>query len=148
MCAHFSLFLAFYFRTPGTPVNVQNKWPNRFLLKADHFLRCWPFKEMPKQIVAFSNACKVVFYAEMNSRSKYSKALNLIKSNRVISKLFDSETHHRTITTRSNVIFSSLYKGISILLSLWLVPLTLDYLNPTKYGIWLTLTSIIAWFGF
>ena len=84
----------------------------------------------------------------MNSRSKYSKALNLIKSNRVISRLFSPEAHERTATTRSNVIFSSLYKGISILLSLWLVPLTLHYLNPTKYGIWLTLTSIIAWFGF
>jgi len=31
---------------------------------------------------------------------------------------------------------------------LWMVPLTLGYLSPTKYGIWLTLTSIIAWFNF
>lgn len=29
-----------------------------------------------------------------------------------------------------------------------LVPLTINYLNPTKYGIWITLSSIIAWFGF
>lgn len=29
-----------------------------------------------------------------------------------------------------------------------LLPLTLDYLNPTKYGIWLTLSSVIGWFGF
>lgn len=28
------------------------------------------------------------------------------------------------------------------------MPLTIDYLNPTKYGIWITLTSVIAWFSF
>jgi len=33
-------------------------------------------------------------------------------------------------------------------LGLWMVPLTLGYLNQTKYGIWLTLTSIIAWLNF
>ena len=35
-----------------------------------------------------------------------------------------------------------------MVLGLWMVPLTLGYLNPTKYGIWLTLTSVIAWFNF
>ena len=29
-----------------------------------------------------------------------------------------------------------------------LIPLTLHYLNPTKYGIWITLFSIISWFTF
>jgi Na+-driven multidrug efflux pump len=28
------------------------------------------------------------------------------------------------------------------------VPLTIDYVNPSRYGIWLTLSSIISWFGF
>jgi hypothetical protein len=35
-------------------------------------------------------------------------------------------------------------KCISILVSLQVVPLTIGYVNPTKYGIWLTLSSIIA----
>ncbi len=29
-----------------------------------------------------------------------------------------------------------------------LVPLTIDYLDAEKYGVWLTLTSFISWFGF
>jgi O-antigen/teichoic acid export membrane protein len=29
-----------------------------------------------------------------------------------------------------------------------LVPLTIHYVNPTRYGIWLTISSIIAWFSF
>ena len=39
-------------------------------------------------------------------------------------------------------------KSISILISFILIPLTIDYLNPTKYGIWITLTSVIGWFSF
>ena len=35
-----------------------------------------------------------------------------------------------------------------MLVSLILVPLTIDYLSPTKYGIWITLMSVIAWFSF
>ena len=29
-----------------------------------------------------------------------------------------------------------------------LVPLTINYVNPSQYGIWLTLSSIISWFSF
>ena len=34
---------------------------------------------------------------------------------------------------------------VSVLINFLLVPLTLNYLNPTRYGIWLTLTSVINW---
>ena len=33
-------------------------------------------------------------------------------------------------------------------IGLVLVPLTINYLNPTKYGIWITLSSVIGWFSF
>ncbi len=36
-------------------------------------------------------------------------------------------------------------RGVSILVSFLLVPLTLGYLNPVRYGIWLTLTSVVNW---
>lgn len=39
-------------------------------------------------------------------------------------------------------------KCISILVSLQVVPLTINYINPTRYGIWLTLSSIIAWLSY
>lgn len=38
-----------------------------------------------------------------------------------------------------------IFKGGSILISLILVPMTLSYLNPYEYGIWLTLSSILTW---
>jgi len=61
---------------------------------------------------------------------------------------FFSKGHPRTIKAKKNIIVSFGLKGFSILVSFLLVPLTLNYLNPTKYGIWLTLSSIIGWFGF
>jgi O-antigen/teichoic acid export membrane protein len=49
---------------------------------------------------------------------------------------------------KKNMIFSFLLKGVSILISLLLVPLTLHYLNTTEYGVWLTLSSILSWISF
>lgn len=56
--------------------------------------------------------------------------------------------HQRSVLIKKNILASFFLKGISVLTSLVLVPLTIDYLNPTKYGIWLTLTSVIGWFVF
>lgn len=51
----------------------------------------------------------------------------------------------RTSSARKNIILSFFLKGISILISFLLVPLTINYLNATEYGIWLTLSSILTW---
>ena len=56
--------------------------------------------------------------------------------------------HKRSLKAKKNIAASFLIKGINILIGLLLVPLTINYLNPTKYGIWITLSSIIAWFSF
>ena len=63
-------------------------------------------------------------------------------------KNFFTTGHARSIKVKKNIFASFGLKGFSILVSFLLVPLTLNYLNPTKYGIWLTLSSIIGWFGF
>lgn len=44
-----------------------------------------------------------------------------------------------------NIAVSMVTKGISILISFLIVPLTINYVNPTQYGIWLTLSSVIGW---
>lgn len=56
--------------------------------------------------------------------------------------------HQRSVKAKKNIIASLFLKGSSILINLILIPLTIGYLNPTKYGIWITLTSVIAWFNF
>ncbi|PID30642.1 MAG: polysaccharide biosynthesis protein [Candidatus Cloacimonadota bacterium] len=54
----------------------------------------------------------------------------------------------RSIKAKRNILLSFGVKFISILIGFVYVPLILDYLDPVRYGIWLTLSSIVAWFGF
>jgi O-antigen/teichoic acid export membrane protein len=61
---------------------------------------------------------------------------------------FFSKGHSRTLNVRKNILFSLLLKGLGVLVSFTLVPMTLNYLNSDKYGIWLTLSSIVTWFTF
>ncbi|MBV5312529.1 MAG: hypothetical protein JZU47_04485 [Prolixibacteraceae bacterium] len=61
---------------------------------------------------------------------------------------FFTKGHQRTVEAKKNIAASLFIKGISIAINLALVPLTINYVNPTQYGIWLTLSSIVAWFSF
>ncbi|MGL6022547.1 MAG: lipopolysaccharide biosynthesis protein [Chitinophagaceae bacterium] len=56
--------------------------------------------------------------------------------------------HQRSVRVKKNIALSFVFKGFSILISLMLVPMTLNYLNATEYGIWLTLSSILTWIHF
>ena len=61
---------------------------------------------------------------------------------------FFTKGHERSINAKKNILGSFLIKGLSILTGFLLVPLALDYLDSMRYGIWLTLSSILVWFGF
>lgn len=39
-------------------------------------------------------------------------------------------------------------KGVSILCTLLIVPLTINYVSSYEYGIWLTISSLVAWLSF
>ena len=56
--------------------------------------------------------------------------------------------HNRTVRAKKNIAASFIIKGLNIAIGLMLVPVTINYLNPTKYGIWITLSSVIGWFSF
>lgn len=53
-----------------------------------------------------------------------------------------------TAKASRQVIISFALQSINILIGFIYVPLLLNYLTQEKYGIWLTLTSIIGWFSF
>jgi O-antigen/teichoic acid export membrane protein len=59
-----------------------------------------------------------------------------------------SKGPERSVKAKKNILYSFMIKGLSILISLVLVPLTINYINPSRYGVWLTLSSMISWFGF
>lgn len=54
----------------------------------------------------------------------------------------------RTVRAKKNILGSIFIKGGSVAISLILVPLTIEYVNATQYGIWLVLSSIVGWFSF
>lgn len=56
--------------------------------------------------------------------------------------------NQRSITVKKNIVGSLCIKGISIIISLMLVPMTLGYVSSELYGIWLTLSSIMMWLNF
>lgn len=68
------------------------------------------------------------------------------KLNNIKSKITSGS--ERGVKAKKNIIGSILIKGCSILIQLILVPLTLDYLSPELYGIWLTVSSIMLWLNF
>ncbi|WP_209329561.1 lipopolysaccharide biosynthesis protein [Lunatimonas salinarum] len=63
-------------------------------------------------------------------------------------KGFLNKGHERSIKAKKNILASFLIKGGSIAVSLVLVPMTLNYVDDTRYGIWLTLSSLVGWFSF
>lgn len=69
-------------------------------------------------------------------------------SNKDFYKSFFKKGHERTIRAKKNIAASFIIKGVSISVNFALVPLTINYINPSQYGIWLTLSSIVAWLSF
>lgn len=66
--------------------------------------------------------------------------------NKISNKLNDG--HQRSQKTTKNIIAAIAIKGGSVIINLAIVPVTINYINPTEYGIWLTLSSLILWFSF
>lgn len=61
---------------------------------------------------------------------------------------FLNKGQDRSVKAKKNIIASFFIKGVSIAISLLLVPLTINYINSSRYGIWITITSIVGWFSF
>lgn len=55
---------------------------------------------------------------------------------------------YRTKNIVEHISYSFLYRIGSVLANFLLVPLAITYLDTDRYGIWLTLSSVITWFSF
>ncbi len=54
----------------------------------------------------------------------------------------------RSVKIKKNILISLIIQGCSIVIGFLQLPLTLHYMEPTHYGIWLTISSIMTWFTF
>lgn len=59
-----------------------------------------------------------------------------------------NNSNKRSVDLLKNSLYSLVAKAISIICNLAVIPLTINYVNPTQYGIWLTLSSMIGWVHF
>lgn len=64
-----------------------------------------------------------------------------------IKERFGKQTE-RTKTVQKNIIGNILVKGLSIVLSLLIIPLTIGYVSEYDYGIWIALSSVIGWLSY
>ncbi len=73
---------------------------------------------------------------------------NVLGEANLIFKLLMFTGHDRTVKAVRNIISLLVIKGGSVIISLLIVPLTINYIDPQRYGIWLTLNSLITWLYF
>lgn len=59
-----------------------------------------------------------------------------------------NQGQERSVKAKKNIIGSFFVKGTSIAISIVLVPITINYVNVSQYGVWLTISSIVVWFSF
>jgi len=64
------------------------------------------------------------------------------------NNVFTFSDDRRSRLLKINIFCSFFIKGISISISLLLVPLTLHCLSAYEYGVWLTLSSIFTWINY
>ncbi len=68
--------------------------------------------------------------------------MNLIKW---WKKIMD-KGHERSVRAKKNIFLAIIFKGLGVLIGFAYFPLSLDYLGPVKFGIFLTLVSMVNWF--
>lgn len=62
--------------------------------------------------------------------------------------LFWNAKDRRTRLYNRNIAYSLILKGLGIILSILILPVTLKYLTNYEYGIWVTINSILTWINY
>jgi O-antigen/teichoic acid export membrane protein len=61
---------------------------------------------------------------------------------------FISSGNKRSVKAKKNIFASVFIRGFSVTINFLLVRVSLEYLDETRYGIWLTIASFLYWFNF
>ncbi|MGJ1242302.1 lipopolysaccharide biosynthesis protein [Sphingobacterium siyangense] len=56
-------------------------------------------------------------------------------------------SNERSAKALMGILRTFIFKGGNMIINVILVPLTISFISPSEYGVWLTLSSIIAWFS-
>ena len=61
---------------------------------------------------------------------------------------WQSVGNSRSVKVKKNIFASVGIRGVSMLVSFALVPLTIGYVSSEMYGVWLAISSVLTWLGF
>jgi O-antigen/teichoic acid export membrane protein len=61
---------------------------------------------------------------------------------------FINKGQARSVKAKKNILATFFLRGISIAISIVLVPIAINYVNVSQYGVWLTISSVVVWFSF
>ena len=64
-----------------------------------------------------------------------------------IAKKF-ARSSKRSQNAIKNILLTMVMKMVHVVTNFLIVPLTISYVNPSRYGIWLTLSSVVGWVHF
>lgn len=64
---------------------------------------------------------------------------------RLAALSFLNKGHERSVLVKKNIFYTAFLKAGSVLITLLLVPLTINYVDTIQYGIWLTISSLVYW---
>lgn len=63
-------------------------------------------------------------------------------------KNFFAKGDERSTRAKNNILASFICRGLNILIGFLVVPITFGYVGKVEFGIWMTISSIIQWFGY
>lgn len=76
------------------------------------------------------------------------EVLTSLKKSSIILYNFFNKGNARSVRIKKHIAGSILWRGLAMLIGFIQVPITLNYLQPTAYGIWATIGSVIVLFSF
>ncbi len=88
-----------------------------------------------------------IFTKNFSKHKIIARTTLFIKMLRYIKSFFNEGTP-RSLLIKKNILLSLFNKIGSVILSFLTISLTIHYINPSRYGIWVTLSSIIIWMTF
>ena len=97
--------------------------------------------------ICFPLPCSAALFNAVRKTSKMIIKKHIESLWQAVTNFF-TKGDQRSLEAKKNIAGSLIIKGMSILIGLLLVPLTISYIHPSKYGIWLTLSSIVGWMSF
>lgn len=75
---------------------------------------------------------------------------NILKQMFIVGSLikFIKKGESRSVKLKKNIISSFLIRSLSVAINLIIVAMAIKYVDPVRYGIWVTLASVISWFTY